>query len=161
MRNAKILFIAGNEGSGKTPTCKEIENLLKQKSYSVKRKEDFPGSQEDFLIHLEKEATNIIVCTASDSKFIISQLIHFLEELIKEFKECDELILILAARNEGDEMRSYLENEIFQIIHSKATIEIPLARINDNSKQNLKDWYYKSINELVKNVLENNPFNII
>ena len=152
----KILYIAGNEGAGKSPTCRNTKKLLESNNYKVT---DMPMDFgcNDFAVHLCNQTNNVILCTASDSKEIIDELIKF----YNQHTDSGELTLILAARNKGDPMRNYLESKLKKIVVIEEKVEIPLVRINGNAGKEVHDWYHKSVDELVKKILSENPFCLI
>ncbi len=158
MMKAKILYIAGNEDAGKTPTCRNINKLLQKKSFIKKDKEDL--SNGDYIIYREKGNVHVVVCTASDLKEIIDKLKEFLEKICKHLNGEENVLLILAIRNTGDSKRDYLEKMVNGLFQITDKIEIPLARISEKAGKDVHKWYHKAVDEIVEHTLKNNPFNI-
>lgn len=161
----KTLFIAGNEGAGKTPVCNNLEKLLCE-SYKVfhKRIANPQGHEEDFIKIFEgmtkdRRDIRIVLNSASDSQEVINNMIAKLQ-LAFEGKRHTNIILITTARNTGDAARDYLEKEIANICSDNEIIEFPLARINDKADESVHNWYHKSVDEILKHILANEPFNL-
>lgn len=161
MTNADILVIAGNEGSGKTPVCKNIDKLLKKNGYKKINTSNFNNKEKDYIVQLQKENTIVIICTASDLRLMINVLSNFIKKAIDALEKGQRVVLILAARNTGDPMREYLEDKINEIVNISNLVEVPLARINQNAQQTVHSWYHDAIDKLVEHILKVKPFCII
>ena len=160
MKEAKVLYIAGNERAGKTPTCKNINKMLQAHEYQQKGdKEDlFSG---DYAIHLVKNKKHVVICTASDSNTVIMKFIEFLKKIAVCIGDDCVLVLILAMRNEGDRKRDLFEEEIKKIVSIKEKLEFPLARVSDRADSTVRDWYRKSVDAIITHVLGGKPFNLV
>ena len=161
MTNAEILLIAGNEGSGKTPVCKNIDKLLRKNGYNEITCKNFKNKEKDYIVQLQKENTIVIICTASDLRWMIDVLIDFIKAAIDALEEGQRVVLIFAARNTGDPMREYLEDKINEIVNISNLVEVPLARINQKAQKTVHSWYHNAIDKLVEHILKVKPFCII
>ena len=158
MMDAKVLYIAGNEGSGKSPVCRNIDNLLQNKGFDKKRKQTL--NDDDYVIYRTRNGEHVVLSTASDNADLIAILESFIESIFDSSNDAEVIVLVLAIRNTGDPMRKSLENLIKEHFNIIEEIEIPLARINDNAGLEVHDWYHEAVDKLVKHVLESNPFNL-
>lgn len=158
MKNVKLLLIAGNEGSGKTTTCKKVDKILKENGYE--NVDDYKLPSSDYCICRQKDNTAVFICTASDTQSVINQFIDFIRNLLPLLKNVKNIILITAARNEGDNMRDYLIQTLGDVVNIQEQIELPLARIHKKSDAKVQDWYQASVKNLLKHILSNKPFNL-
>lgn len=149
-KSAEVLYIAGKGGAGKTPTCNIIKDLLIKNDFTILEEKDLDNKDAIYL--LNKANQHIVICTASDTKSIIEKLDNFLKEIFSNFN-IKKLILILAIRNGGDNMRSYLKEIISTRVEVTDQLEIPLAKINGNSREEVYGWYRKSIDTLIEYIL--------
>lgn len=161
----KILFIAGNEGSGKSPVCSNLEKLIGEHYEIFHNRIANPlGNEADFIKIFEgktrdKRDIRIVLSSASDSKDIINNMIKKLQ-LAFEGKRHTNIILITSARNTGDANRDYLEEQIAKVCSDNEIIEFPLARINDKADESVHNWYHKTVDDILKHILANEPFNL-
>ena len=107
----------------------------------------------------DRRDIRIVLNSASDSQEVINNMIAKLQ-LAFEGKRHTNIILITTARNTGDAARDYLEKEIANICSDNEIIEFPLARINDKADESVHNWYHKSVDEILKHILANEPFNL-
>lgn len=161
----KTLFVAGNEGSGKTPVCNNFEKLLNG-NYRIyhKRIANPAGHEEDFIKIFEgttkdKRDIRIVLTSASDSQEVIDNMIEKLK-LAFDGKRHTNIVLITTARNTGEPSRKYLEKKIAEICSENEIIEFPLARINEKAEESVHEWYHKSVDSILEHILSNEPFNL-
>ncbi|MBR1638052.1 MAG: hypothetical protein IJ688_01540 [Treponema sp.] len=161
----KTLFIAGNEGAGKTPVCINLERLIGKKYRIYHNRVSNPiGHELDFIKIFEgstkdKRDIRIVLNSAADSHEVIDKMIEKLH-LAFEGKKHTNIVLITAARNTGDSNRDYLEEEISKVCSENEIIEFPLARLNENSGDDLRSWYHESIDKILEHILAEEPFNL-
>ena len=161
----KTLFIAGNEGAGKTPVCINLEKLIGKKYKVHHNKVSNPvGNALDFIKIFEgttkdKRDIRIVLSSAADSHDVIDKMIEKLR-LSFEGKKHTNIVLITAARNTGDPNRKYLEDQISSVCSENEIIEFPLARLNEKSGDELRNWYHESIDKILEHILAVEPFNL-
>lgn len=161
----KTLFIAGNEGAGKTPVCINLEKLIGKKFKVYHNKVSNPsGNALDFIKIFEgttkdKRDIRIVLSSAADSHDVIDKMIEKLQ-LSFEGKKHTNIVLITAARNTGDPNRNYLEEQISGICSENEIIEFPLARLNEKSGDELRSWYHESVDTILEHILAKEPFNL-
>ena len=151
--HVNILYIAGNEEAGKSPTCRNIKKILIANKYKI----CYPPTDlenDDFIVRMKNDQNYVILCTASDLCRIINMLIEFCEQ----HKNSRNLTLILAARNKGDKKRNYLADRLEELFSIEEIIEIPLVKINERAGKELHDWYHEAIDKLVEKILSEKPF---
>ena len=178
------LFISGSPNTGKTQTIYDLTAYLHNyQEYDIKTgytskgyplTSDFfktPKPDEakgiDFLCVLEKKIEGnkpitVLINSASDELENIENLIY----LFEENSEVDTVISSIRADGFNDEMRTELYDKFQKLLIELGLdtmeIEIPLAKITskDDNFVNALRCYQKNINELVKRVLRNPPFNL-
>lgn len=163
----KLLYISGNKGSGKTPAFVNLDTVISKKYKKSKQSFNY-FNLPDFVNFYTGKAVNgqyvaIILNSACDLVCMIEQFMDALKKFLNstEFQKCSEIILITAIRNEGDEIRQLLENELNKLFPDKEIIEIPLSRVNEKSDITVHSWYHNKIDELVIHTLNNPPFEIL
>lgn len=161
----KTLFIAGNEGAGKTPVSNNLEKVLNDNYRIYQRRIPNPaGHEEDFIkifdgTTKDKRDIRIVLSSASDSQDVIDNMIEKLQ-LAFDGKRHTNIVLITTARNTGDSSRKYLEKKIAEVCPDNEIIEFPLARINEKAEEAVHEWYHTSVGNILKHILSNEPFNL-
>ena len=157
----KCILLGGAESVGKSETIYRLANNLVSRGFVVTAGK-IPQSFSDFRCVLEglnqhQEKVRIIINSPTDTTEIIQKFEKFFNDNGGNFQ-----ILISSIRDND----FYPRNEFFQLMKinnpNNLILEIPLGKITrrGNNFNTALDWYQNSIDNLIKHVLSNSPFNI-